>query len=527
MLFDVFEILVVTLCCVASSIQCIHVFQLERYRMPGYRQWLARNKERHIRGNVLVGFVSALLSGYLPIFLSLFISVERTRNAIANATMLLGFVLLTALTAYRRFHEASDKPLMLNSRTRRMFIVAGVLQLASATIVSLVRIPPYIVYAAPPYAVWLAGIIMDPIEKRANAGYYEEAREKLRARSDLITIGITGSAGKTLTKFILQELLSRRYQVLATPASYNTPMGISRCVIEQLEKRHQVFIAEMGAQHKGDIRQLVKLVRPKYGMITSIGKRHVETFGSVANIVDGKNELILGLPEDAKAFFASDNGYCDRLFGMCEREKYNAGIDRPDCYMQAVQVSFGSKGTTFMLECANGEKIRCRTRLLGRYNVQNIALAAAVAHQMGLSMEEIGEGISRLKSFEKKLQLIPGRRTVIDDRLNADPEGAAEALSVLSEFSGRRILVTPGLPGGGERADEFNHAFGTQITGCADVVILIGDRKKLAPILRGLHRSRFIMNAVHVVADMNDANDMLEQISSDGDAVLYECEAEE
>ena len=527
MLFNAIEIAAVTACCVAASIHCVHIFQMERYQVPVYSQWLRRNQELFLKRNVAVGFVASLLSWYLPIFLSLFIAVEETRTSIAHWTALICFVAVTVTFAVREFQEPMRKPLVLTARARRMFVLLVLLNAVLILLLALLSIPPYIAYAAVPYMVWLAGRMLDPVEERINAGFYEEARKKLRARDDLIKIGITGSYGKTLTKFILRELLSQKYEVLATPASFNTAMGISRTVNDQLEKKHQVFIAEMGAQHVGDIRHLVKLVRPQYGMITSIGPQHLDSFGSMANVVDGKNELIEGLPENGAAFFASDCGYTDRLYGMCKREKYNAAVDQPgDYYMKATEVSFSTRGTQFVLTCSDGGRVRCQTRLLGRYNVQNIALASALAHRLGLTMEEIADGISRLQPFEKKLQLIPGKRTVIDDTLNTNPAGTAEALSVLSEFPGRRIVITPGLPDGGPKTEEQNFAFGTQMKGCVDVVILVGDRQSVRPVARGVLSTGLPKTALHVVADMSIAQDLLEEISGDGDTVLYECPAE-
>lgn len=96
-----------------------------------------------------------------------------------------------------------------------------------------------------PYLALVAGWLMAPIEKRVNQFYFNEAMEKLQGRSDLIKIGITGSFGKTSTKFILKAILSQRYDVLATPASFNTPMGLTRVIREQLEPHHQIFLAEM------------------------------------------------------------------------------------------------------------------------------------------------------------------------------------------------------------------------------------------------------------------------------------------
>ena len=137
-----------------------------------------------------------------------------------------------------------------------------------------------------PFMVLAAAAIIGPYEARLNATFFKSAKKKLRAQQGLITIGITGSYGKTNVKFILRDILSKRYKVLATPASFNTAMGISRVVNDQLKPEHQVFIAEMGATHVGDIKELVGLVRPKYGIITSIDEQS-------ADIALGTNDVDL------------------------------------------------------------------------------------------------------------------------------------------------------------------------------------------------------------------------------------------
>ena len=527
MLFNVIEFAAVALSCVAASIHCVHVFQLERYQLPVYNQWLSRNREKYFQKNVLVGVLASLIRWYLPMLLSLFSSVESTRNAIAGWMTLIGFLGVSTVFTVRDIRTPMKKPLVLTMRARRLFGMLTLLIVLLVLFLSL-WLPPYLAYAAIPYAVWLAGRIMHPVEEKINKGFYEEARKKLAERDDLIKIGITGSYGKTLTKFILKELLSEKYEVLATPASFNTAMGISRVVNDQLEDKHQVFIAEMGAQHVGDIKYLVKLVGPKYGLITSIGAQHLDSFGSMANIVETKYELIAGLPEDGAAFFASDSGYADRLFGMCRIEKYSAAVDLPgEHHMRAVDLTVDEKGTRFVLECSDGTRVRCRTKLLGRYNVQNIALAASVARRLGLTMDEIVAGIARLQPFEHKLQLIPGERIVIDDTLNNHALGTAEALNVLSEFPGRRIIVTPGFPPAETKGEDANYAFGVQMQGCVDYVILVGEKKKVRPIARGLLSTGFPKNSIHIVADLNDAEDLLDEISGKGDTVLYECEVQE
>lgn len=529
MLFNVIEIIAVALSCVAASIHCVHIFQMERYQLPVYNQWLKRSRERFVQKNVVVGVIAAVARWYLPMLFSLFSSVEAARNAAAGWVTLMGFVIAVAALTVREVRMPMKRPLVLTMRAKRLFGALTLLYAALVLFLCILGAPAvYLAYVTAPYAVWLAGRIMHPVEEKINTGFYEEARAKLRDRKDLIKIGITGSYGKTLTKFILKELLSAKYEVLATPASFNTAMGISRVVNDQLEDKHQVFIAEMGAQHVGDIKHLVKLVKPKYGMITSIGDQHMDTFGSMANIAETKYELIAGLPEDGMAFFAADSGYADRLYGMCKLEKYSAAVNLDgEHFMCASELTISGAGTEFVLECADGGRVRCKTRLLGRCNVQNIALASALARKLGLTMEEIADGIGRLQPFERRLQLISGGdRIIIDDTLNDRPLGAAEALNVLSECPGRRIIVTSGLPQEA-KSEDVNYAFGVQMKGCVDGVILVGEKKKLQPIWRGLVSTGFPKSSIRVAADLNDAEELLATITSEGDTVLYEGEFQE
>ena len=140
--------------------------------------------------------------------------------------------------------------------------------------------------------------------------------------TNLIKIGITGSYGKTTTKNIMGAILSEQYNTLITPASYNTPMGITRTIREMLKPIHQVFVCEMGADHVGDITYLMEFIRPQIGTVTSIGPQHLETFHDIDTIVDTKFELADALPSDGLLFLNGDNeyirkqseGYKNRIF---------------------------------------------------------------------------------------------------------------------------------------------------------------------------------------------------------------------
>ena len=523
MLFKIVEIVIVAAACCAASVRYVHALQMERYQLPGYRHWLTRNRDRILKQNVLWAFAAALLSLYLPVLLSMFMAGEEPRRILSGWLVLALFAGLLAWIAWRDYTRPSRKPFVATQRVRRLLSVLLALCLLTSTLMALVHIPVYFLFAAMPFLVQLAAMIINPYEARLNASFFRSAKKKLREHKGLITIGITGSYGKTNVKFILRDLLSAKYEVLATPASFNTAMGISRVVNDQLKPEHQVFIAEMGATHVGDIKELVDLVRPKYGILTSIGPRHMDTFGSLENIASTKFELIQGLPKDGLAVFGSGDDYVNRLYALCRHDKCRVALeDDADAWLWAGPLSFSEKGTSFDMICADGERVHCRTRLLGSYNVKNILLAAALAHRLGLSFEAIAAGVRKLSPIEHRMQLIPGDLNVIDDSLNDDADSAFEAMRVLSQMPGRRVVVTPGLGDQGGKEADVNFALGTVMADCADAVILVGRRAFSRSIVRGMLQSGFSRSNIHTADDMDDASEILQEIADDGDTVLFE-----
>jgi hypothetical protein len=134
-------------------------------------------------------------------------------------------------------------------------------------------------------AVLISNVINRPIEKAVNQYYINDAKRILKSVPGLQIIGVTGSYGKTSVKFYLQTLLQGKYNVLVTPESYNTPMGIVKTIRGSLKSTHEIFICEMGARHVGDIKEDTDIVHPHHGVITSVGPQHLETFHSMENTV--------------------------------------------------------------------------------------------------------------------------------------------------------------------------------------------------------------------------------------------------
>ena len=148
-----------------------------------------------------------------------------------------------------------------------------------------------------PYILMLANIINRPAEKAVRQWYINDAKKILAENDHIRVIGITGSYGKTSLKFYLNTLLSVKYNVLVTPESYNTPMGVVKTIREKMKSTHEIFVCEMGARKVGEIKEICDIVHPRDGLITSIGPQHLETFFNMDNIVKTKFELGDALPD--------------------------------------------------------------------------------------------------------------------------------------------------------------------------------------------------------------------------------------
>ena len=349
-------------------------------------------------------------------------------------------------------------------------------------------------------------------------GFFRDAQRRLDARPGLIRIGITGSYGKTSTKFLLGTILSERYNVLVTPSSFNTPMGVTRVIRERLQAYHEVFIAEMGARHVGDIAELVELVHPTVGLLTSVGPQHLDTFGTLENIKKTKYELIEGLPADGLAVFARDGAICEELYARCQLARKRLAGEG----VRVENLTVGPFGSRF--ELVEGDaRVSCETKLLGEHAIGNLLLCAETARGLGLSLEEIARGVRKCSPVEHRLQLIGGKGgvTVIDDAFNSNPRGAQAALRVLARFPKRRIIVTPGMVELGGEEDAFNEAFGREMAGSVDVAILVG-RRHTAPIRKGLLEAGFDERCLHVVGSLEESTQVLGALVRAGDTVLYE-----
>ncbi len=511
--------------CFAASIHFCHMFQLEGYKPKGYFRWLGEAGVQRM-------FYVFILAG-LFIAASVFSAVQMMLAATSSSPLfwilawvfIALFVLLGGLFVRKYTVKNAKKPLVYTARVKRLLGTEALLllSLAYAGAVGGVGILGIMILLCPLWILF-ANALNTPAERLAKHYYFRDAQEKLSARNDMLKIGITGSYGKTSTKFILGTILSEKYAVLVPPGSYNTPMGLARVVREQMTPAHQVFLAEMGAKNIGDIRELVELVKPRYGIITSVGPQHLESFKTIKNVGKTKYELIEGLPQDGCAFFVNDGAVAKQLYDKTAIKKYLYAIasEQAEWDVAAKDIKTGPAGSTFTVAYKGGG-FTVGTKLLGRNNVRNIVGSITVALELGLSEEEIIRGVSKIQPVEHRLQILPGTNgvTVIDDAFNANPEGARIAMEVLAGFSGRKFVVTPGMIELGEAEARENALFGERMAAAADYVFLVGPRHT-QPIFQGLEKAGFDMRRVFVVDSLADASAGMAKLLRTGDVVLFE-----
>lgn len=470
------------------SLSALHLFQLEGYDLQKYNKWLESNKEK------CRGFGPLIKEDKTPLVMT--DRAKRTLKVHKNLNTILFFGLFL-LTLY----------------------IDNIFVLVLFVIMS------FLIYYFEPELMKISGKINEPREKKINMGFYTQAQDKIKSLKNMKVVGITGSYGKTSTKFLTSTILNEKFKVQTSPSSFNTPMGLSKVINNDLPNDMEIFVAEMGAYVKGEIKEIADLVQPSIGIITSIGPAHLESFGSIENIIRTKYEIIEDLPEDGIAIFNYDDPNLKEVADKTTKRKYYYGIENlNDLDVYAKDISVNSRGSEFTLVIKELGEIPCSTRLLGRHNIKNLLAGCTVAYVLGMTLEDIKSGISKIEPVEHRLNLIDSGNgvIVIDDGFNSNPSGAKAALEVINEFKdGKKIVVTPGMIELGDIEFEENKKFGQEIAKVADVVFLIG-KKRTKPIREGLLELNFPEEKIYSVDSLDEATKIFGSMLLPGDVILFE-----
>ncbi|MBE6587571.1 MAG: UDP-N-acetylmuramoyl-tripeptide--D-alanyl-D-alanine ligase [Ruminococcaceae bacterium] len=493
----------------------VHMFQLNSYGVGTHMKWMMKN------------FSSVIYNIFALIFLGMSLFSDFVRQDSGKHILILHAIfaaVFAVLIFANRRRKKAKTPLVFTARVKRMlvtYLILALICIALAFVLPLLGVKglSYAVllgfYALSPFMLFLANLINAPIEAAVRNYYLKDAKRILRDCPDLKIIGITGSYGKTSMKHFLTAILKQRYNVLMTPKNYNTPMGVTITVRGYLRGYHEIFVCEMGAKKKGEIKELCDIVHPCDGIVTSIGPQHLESFKSMENIISTKMALADEV-KGGKAFLNIDNEYIAKekregavTYGTVEGADYRGKV-----------ISVSKKGTEFSVTYPDGREYVFHTCLLGAHNVQNICGAVAIADSYGVAPDEIADGIASIKAIPHRLELIEkGGLTVIDDAYNSNPAGAKAALDALSYFEDYKILVTPGMVELGEKEEELNAAFGAQAAAVCDFVVLVGE-KRAVPIKRGLIEAGYPEDKIFVAGSIGDAMNKVYSLTTDKKKVV-------
>jgi UDP-N-acetylmuramoyl-tripeptide--D-alanyl-D-alanine ligase len=366
-----------------------------------------------------------------------------------------------------------------------------------------------------PVLIDFALLLLAPVERRLASRHVTRAAETLR-RIDPKVVAITGSYGKTTTKQYARHLLSGRWRVLASPASFNNAAGLSRAINEHLAPGTEVFIAEMGTYGAGEIEAMTRWIKPDIGVITAIGPVHLERMKTLDGIVAAKEEILE--PVETAVLNVDAHG----LASLADRTRLR-GVTVLACSAEresdAVDVRATRDGGRLAIDAGTGRG----ASLESNAHPTNLACAIAIALALDVSWDEIVDRLASLPHPEHRQEVVTAASgvLVIDNTFSSNPASAASSLEVLArtgDVAARRVVVTPGMVELGRAQAQENERFAAAAAVVADDVIIIG-RTNRSALLEGVTDG---LAATHAMGTREDAVRWVRSELVPGDVVLYE-----
>lgn len=293
-----------------------------------------------------------------------------------------------------------------------------------------------------------------------------------------ITIGVTGSVGKSSTKELIFSVNKRKYVTLKTEGNLNNEIGVPLTLLK-LNDRYTRAVLEMGMYALGEIRTLCEIARPKIGVVTNVAPVHLSRLGTIENIARAKSELVESLPAEGRAILNGDDSRVRAMRELSSAPVTLYGLDPSnDVWADEIE-GYGLEGIEFTIHYFR-TKMRVRVPLLGQHSVHNALAATAVGLEQGLSWEEIVGGLKDV-SAQLRLLAVPGKHgiTILDDSYNASPNSMLAAFNLLKDLSGRKVVVLGDMLELGEYEQAGHSLVGLRAAEIADVIVAVGPLGRL------------------------------------------------
>ena len=340
-----------------------------------------------------------------------------------------------------------------------------------------------------------------------------------RREFDLPVIAVGGSNGKTTTKELIASVLQQKLATVWSEASFNNDIGVPLTLL-RLEKSHRAAVLEAGTNHPGELAPLVKMIRPKYGVLTNIGREHLEFFGDLAGVAQEEGWLAELLPADGRLLVNGDCEWTDRVASRTHARVVRVGLDEKNDW-RAKGIRLDKNGVTFRVEAPvaeyNGEY---RINLLGRHQVANALFAVAVSEELGLGRSAVRDGLAGCKPAKMRLQFWEaGGVRVLDDAYNANADSTLAALETLCSLplQGRRVVVLGDMNELGAQSEAAHAEVGRRAAELGiGQLFAVG---KMAPVMARAARAAGL-NRVIEFADVEAAVKAVKDFLKPGDVVL-------
>lgn len=345
---------------------------------------------------------------------------------------------------------------------------------------------------------------------------YQQLARYHRRRFSIPVVAVTGSVGKTTTRSMIATVLSEKFNVLQTEKNFNNEIGLPKTLL-QLTPEHDVCVVEMGMRGLGQIAELAAIAEPTIGVVTNVGKSHIELLGSQENIAKAKSELIQALPEDGVAIFNLDDPLVVPMADLCKGKVIGYGIET-DGTVRASRITCNEKGIRFTCRCFD-EVFEITMPVIGQHNIYNALAAIAAGRVLGLGMRHFQRGLSEYKGMPMRQELITLDPYIfINDAYNANPASMAESLRSLSVLTkGRKIAILGDMLELGDWAKQEHENIGRLAAELGiDAIVTIGN---LAAYIATSAKENGL-SEVYQAVDHADAATYLKKLLKPGDTIL-------
>ena len=402
-------------------------------------------------------------------------------------------ILILYLIALYFWAKKLDRNLVYTKRVQRFFIILTIILIFGYFFASKI----YFLFA-----IFLTILLSNLTEKLMFNFYKKIAKRRLNSIKDLKIVAITASYGKTSIKNFLYHILKNHFNTYKTPRSVNTIAGLVLDVNMDLPSNTQIYIAEAGARVKGDIKTIANFLEPQICVVGTIGEQHIEYFKNLENIQNTKKEL-LSSKRLEKAFVHKSADSKESL----NIDIFPKNLEILDSSLDGIRFSFE----------INYKKEEFFAPILGSFNAINLSAVILVANYLKIDIKSIKDSLKTLPQVEHRLQKIEANgKVIIDDSFNGNFEGMIEAFNLCKTYSGRKVIITPGLV---ESTIEANKKIALKIDEVFDFVILTGSLN-IEVLSQNIDKDK-----IFILKDKSQMQNILASSTKSGDLILFANDA--